>query len=93
MVNCNLVFILNIYLNNLNNLIIIIIIYYISGTVIGGHLMKGCIIRTTAEITITEAIDLTFKREYDDSTGYDELSVYYRNDISIIESCQKNEMN
>jgi hypothetical protein len=49
--------------------------------------MNGCIIRTTAEITITEATDIVFKREYDSSTGYEELSIYNRNDISI-ESCQ-----
>lgn len=45
------------------------------GSVIGGHLLDGCIIYTTAEIVIGEVDDLTFSREYDPQTGFDELKV------------------
>lgn len=47
-----------------------------TGKTIGGHLVEGCKIYTTAEIVIGEATDLTFKREIDPQTTYDELCVY-----------------
>jgi predicted DNA-binding protein with PD1-like motif len=46
-----------------------------TGKTLGGHLMDGCIVRTTAEIAILSIEDLSFKREKDDKTGYDELVV------------------
>ncbi len=44
------------------------------GKTVGGHLGKGCIVRTTAEITIG-VVEGTFRREPDPDTGYDELVV------------------
>ncbi len=48
-----------------------------TGKTLGGHLMDGCIVRTTAEIAILSIEDLSFKREKDDKTGYDELVIKY----------------
>jgi predicted DNA-binding protein with PD1-like motif len=45
------------------------------GRMIGGHLVEGCTIRTTAEIIIGEATDLRFSRPIDSATGYHELSI------------------
>lgn len=45
------------------------------GKVIGGHLMDGCVIHTTAEIILMESLDLVFAREADEGTGYKELVV------------------
>lgn len=49
------------------------------GNVFGGHLKQGSIIGTTAEIAIGEFEDLSFKREYDQKTGYEELVVKAKN--------------
>lgn len=47
------------------------------GVTIGGHLVKGCKIYTTAEIVILELEDLVYKRElYENDSGYEELAVY-----------------
>ncbi|MGY0373123.1 PPC domain-containing DNA-binding protein [Clostridium sp. JNZ J1-5] len=46
-----------------------------NGKVIGGHLLEGCIIYTTAEVIIGEIEEFVFVREYDDKTGFDELKV------------------
>lgn len=45
------------------------------GHVTGGHVLPGCIIRTTAEIVIGTAPELTLSRVHDPETGYRELSV------------------
>lgn len=45
------------------------------GNVIGGHLLDGCIIYTTAEIVIAEIDNMFFSREHDPQTGFDELKV------------------
>lgn len=45
------------------------------GNTIGGHLKEGCIINTTAEVVIKVFDDIKFKREYDETTGYNELLV------------------
>lgn len=45
------------------------------GRTIGGHLMEGCLIYTTAEIVIGEADHLLFSRPFDPETGYPELEV------------------
>ncbi len=42
---------------------------------VGGHLVEGCIINTTAEIILLELDNLEFDKEFDDSTGYNELLV------------------
>lgn len=44
-------------------------------TTIGGHLVEGCIINTTAEIVILELTEYEFNKQYDESTGYDELLI------------------
>lgn len=44
--------------------------------VFGGHLMEGCIVHTTMEITLLDlSEDVQAKRIFDSETGYDELNV------------------
>lgn len=46
------------------------------GKTIGGHLVGGCKIYTTAEMVIAEFEDVIYKRElYENDSGYEELSV------------------
>lgn len=45
------------------------------GNVIGGHLVHGCKIYTTAEIVLVESARYVFTREQDDGTGWKELIV------------------
>lgn len=45
------------------------------GATLGGHVLEGCRIRTTAEIVIGEAPGLRFSREHDAATGYRELVI------------------
>ena len=45
------------------------------GACIGGHLVEGCVARTTAELVIGEAKQLQFRRPHDAVTGFGELSV------------------
>lgn len=45
------------------------------GHCFGGHLMDGCLINTTAEIVLIEFNNLSFKREFDATTGYKELII------------------
>lgn len=45
------------------------------GQVLGGHLMQGCAIHTTAEIVLLEDTALRFKRVLDSETGYKELQI------------------
>ena len=47
----------------------------IDGVTIGGHLMNGTIVNTTAEIVLMEIDEYTLTREMDDNTGYKELVV------------------
>ena len=49
-----------------------------TGAVIGGHLVPGCRVYTTAELVIGEAQDLQFHREIDPQTTYHELTVQPR---------------
>jgi hypothetical protein len=46
------------------------------GKTIGGHLVSGCKIYTTAEIVIAAFDDVTYKRELAEDSGYEELVVY-----------------
>ncbi|MBS1786484.1 MAG: DNA-binding protein [Acidobacteria bacterium] len=46
------------------------------GKTLGGHLVTGCEIYTTAEIVIGDAIGLRMTREPDAQSGYQELKVY-----------------
>lgn len=43
------------------------------GLVRGGHVMQGCIVRTTAEIVLGLLPGWTFGRQLDPATGYPEL--------------------
>jgi predicted DNA-binding protein with PD1-like motif len=45
------------------------------GACIGGHLVEGCIVNTTAELVIGELADVAFRRLADPATGYAELVV------------------
>ncbi len=44
------------------------------GEVKGGHLMPGCIVRTTAEVVIALLPGWQFRRELDEATGHNELT-------------------
>lgn len=49
------------------------------GATIGGHLVSGCKVYTTAEIVILELEDVIYKRElYENDSGYEELVVYIK---------------
>lgn len=43
------------------------------GAVVGGHLMRGCTVRTTAEVVIALLPGWEFRRELDQATGFQEL--------------------
>jgi len=47
----------------------------VDGTVSGGHLKEGCIIRTTCELVMGVLDNTSFSREPDEQTGFDELVV------------------
>ena len=47
---------------------------------VGGHLLEGCIVHTTAELVIGDLPDVEFRRTPDAATGYNELSVRPRAD-------------
>ena len=46
-----------------------------TGRTIGGHLLDGCLVYTTAEIVLGELSALEFRRETDPTFGYQELVV------------------
>ena len=46
-----------------------------TGATIGGHLLQGCTIYTTAEIVLQSSTKFIFKREKDGSTPWEELQV------------------
>ncbi|HEX3366784.1 PPC domain-containing DNA-binding protein [Phenylobacterium sp.] len=48
------------------------------GVCVGGHLVRGCIVHTTAELVIGELPQVEFRRVQDEETGYLELSVQPR---------------
>lgn len=48
------------------------------GKTIGGHLVAGCEIYTTAEIVIGDALGLRMTREPDAASGYNELKIRQR---------------
>ncbi|MCB9101639.1 MAG: DNA-binding protein [Anaerolineales bacterium] len=45
------------------------------GRTVGGHLLAGCLIYTTAEIVLGVLPGLSFRRELDSATGYKELVI------------------
>ena len=46
-----------------------------TGNTIGGHLLAGCTIYTTAEIVMQSTPQLNFKREKDGTTPWEELQI------------------
>jgi len=48
------------------------------GRTLGAHLLEGCLIYTTAEIVIGELPGISFLREMDSATGYEELYIAAR---------------
>lgn len=46
-----------------------------TGKTVGGHLVEGCIVYTTAEIVVGELRGVRFTREQDEQTGYKELRI------------------
>ncbi len=44
-------------------------------TTLGGHLMDGCIVNTTAEIVLLVLEGFTFSKAFDPDTGYHELVI------------------
>lgn len=46
-----------------------------TGKTIGGHLLEGCKVYTTAEIVIQESKDVIFTREKDGTTPWEELQI------------------
>ena len=46
-----------------------------TGKTIGGHLLRGCKIYTTAEIVILSSSTFQFKREKDGTTPWEELQI------------------
>lgn len=49
-----------------------------NGQTIGGHLESGCQIYTTAEIVIAVFQDITYRREFAEDSGYEELVVHQK---------------
>ena len=49
-----------------------------NGNTIGGHLVAGSKIYTTAEIVLAAFTDTVYKREFAEDSGYDELVVYQK---------------
>jgi predicted DNA-binding protein with PD1-like motif len=47
-----------------------------TGRTLGGHLLEGCRIYTTAELVLAELPALEFRRETDATFGYKELTIY-----------------
>jgi predicted DNA-binding protein with PD1-like motif len=50
------------------------------GVVKGGHLLPGCIVRTTVEVVIALLPGWEFRRELDEATGHKELAARQRAD-------------
>jgi predicted DNA-binding protein with PD1-like motif len=54
------------------------------GVTIGGHLVSGCKIYTTAEIVLAVFEDVVYQRELlENDSGYEELMVYKKNRSKI----------
>lgn len=46
-----------------------------TGRTLGGHLLKGCLIYTTAEIIVGILPQYRFRREFDAASGFRELTI------------------
>ncbi len=44
-----------------------------TGRVVGGHVTRGCVVRTTAEVLLVVLPEWRFDREHDPATGFAEL--------------------
>lgn len=44
-------------------------------SVIGGHMMEGCMVNTTCELVILEISKTVFNSKFDFSTGYEEIDI------------------
>lgn len=53
------------------------------GHMLGGHLLDGCLVYTTAEIVVGALEQTLFSRAHDQQTGYDELVVTQRSGDSV----------
>lgn len=60
------------------------------GKIIGGHLDNGCIIYTTAEIVIGATQEFSFKRTFDEQTGYQELEIETHREAGVAASVDLN---
>ena len=47
----------------------------VEGSVLGGHIKEGCIVRTTCELVIGVLDDVVFDRLPDKTTGFDEITI------------------
>ncbi len=47
-----------------------------AGRVTGGHVLRGCVVRTTAEVLLADLPDWRFARAPDAATGYAELVIH-----------------
>ena len=47
----------------------------LDGSVIGGHLKEGCIVKETVEVVLLVFDDVKYVRKPDETTGYDELEI------------------
>ena len=45
------------------------------GSVVGGHLKPGCIVKETVEVVLLVFDDVEYVRKPDETTGYDELEI------------------
>ena len=43
--------------------------------VLGGHLCEGTLVNTTCEVVLLELSGMTFSKEFDPQTGYNELKI------------------
>ena len=48
------------------------------GTTAGGHVLEGCVVRTTMELVLGDLSELEFSREYCPLSTYEELAVMPR---------------
>ena len=49
-----------------------------NGDMFGGHMLSGCLVRTTCEVVLVELTDFAFRREYCPLSTWDELVVSQR---------------
>lgn len=54
-----------------------------SGRVLGGHVVYGCLVRTTAEVLVAILPEWQLWREHDPVSGYMELNVARRSDGGV----------